>query len=110
MVIGTGDDAGDAAAVDLVLGVLAGYFRGWVDDLIQYLYTTLSPRFPGVLLIAAAVLMMQVYDRHTIRRMVSRPPPKSVPTCACWRCACILGVTSWTGSVSLVARRDAEAA
>ena len=26
----------------LLLGIMAGYFRGWVDDVIQYLYTTLS--------------------------------------------------------------------
>ena len=38
---------------------MAGYFRGWVDDVIQYVYTTLNS-IPGVLLIAAAVLMMQV--------------------------------------------------
>jgi peptide/nickel transport system permease protein len=48
----------------VLLGILAGYFGGWVDDLIQYLYTTLSS-IPGVLLIAAAVLMMQVLiDTH----------------------------------------------
>ena len=35
-------------------------FPCWVDDVIQYLYTTLSS-IPSVLLIAAAVLMMQVY-------------------------------------------------
>ena len=43
---------------------MAGYFSGWVDDVIQYVYTTLNS-IPGVLLIAAAVLMMQVYiDTH----------------------------------------------
>ena len=26
----------------IVLGILAGYFRGWVDEVIQYLYTMLS--------------------------------------------------------------------
>jgi peptide/nickel transport system permease protein len=31
----------------LVLGLVAGYFGGWVDDVIQYLYTTLSS-IPGV--------------------------------------------------------------
>src|ERR671929_206574 len=41
------------------LGVMAGYFKGWVDDAIQYLYTTLNS-IPGVLLIAAFVLMLQV--------------------------------------------------
>jgi peptide/nickel transport system permease protein len=45
-------------------GHRAGYFGGWVDDVIQYLYTTLNS-IPGVLLIAAAVLMMQVViDTH----------------------------------------------
>ena len=48
----------------LFLGVAAGYFRGWVDDVIQYIYTVLSS-IPSVLLIAAVVLMMQVsIDTH----------------------------------------------
>ena len=42
----------------LFLGISAGYFKGWVDDVIQYTYTTLNS-IPGVLLIAAAVLVMQ---------------------------------------------------
>lgn len=46
------------------LGILAGYFKGWIDEVIQYLYTTLSS-VPNVLLIAACVLMMQVFiDTH----------------------------------------------
>ena len=44
----------------IALGIMAGYLGGWVDDLIQYLYTVLNS-IPGVLLIAAAVLMMQVF-------------------------------------------------
>ena len=48
----------------VLLGILAGYVGGWVDDVIQYLYTTLSS-IPGVLLIAAAVLMMQVAVSYT---------------------------------------------
>jgi peptide/nickel transport system permease protein len=44
----------------IVFGILAGYFKGWVDDAIQYLYTVLSS-IPGVLLIAAFVLMIQVW-------------------------------------------------
>ena len=46
------------------LGILAGYLRGWVDEVVQYLYTLLSS-IPNVLLIAACVLMMQVFiDTH----------------------------------------------
>lgn len=48
----------------VVFGISAGFFKGWVDDLIQYLYTTLSS-IPSVLLIAASVLMIQVFiDAH----------------------------------------------
>src|SRR6185503_733093 len=50
--------------VGIALGIMAGYFKGWFDDAIQYLYTTLNS-IPSVLLIAAAVLMMQVLiDRY----------------------------------------------
>ena len=44
----------------IVLGILAGYFKGRVDDAIQYTYTVLSS-IPSVLLIAAYVLMVQVF-------------------------------------------------
>ena len=44
----------------IVLGILAGYFKGVVDDAIQYIYTVLSS-IPSVLLIAAYVLMVQVF-------------------------------------------------
>lgn len=44
----------------LVLGIVGGYLRGWADDLIQYFYTVLSS-IPAVLLIAACVLLIQVF-------------------------------------------------
>ncbi len=44
----------------VVLGLCAGYFKGWVDDVIQYVYTTISS-IPSVLLIAASVLLIQVF-------------------------------------------------
>lgn len=48
----------------VVLGISAGFFKGRVDDVIQYIYTTLSS-IPSVLLIAASVLMIQVFiDAH----------------------------------------------
>jgi len=82
----------------ITLGTLAGYFRGRVDDAIQYLYTTLSS-IPDVLLIAAAVLMMQVYmDTHPeIFDSVTRRADFRL-TFLC----IILGVTSWTGLCRLL--------
>ncbi len=82
----------------LTLGIMAGYLRGWVDDAIQYLYTTLSS-IPGVLLIAAAVLMMQVYmDTHpeTFDSVTRRADFRLLFLCV------ILGVTSWTGLCRLL--------
>ncbi len=82
----------------VLLGIMAGYFRGWVDDVIQYLYTTLNS-IPGVLLIAAAVLVLQVQiEMH----------PNLFPTAAqradfrlLFLCI-ILGITSWTGLCRLL--------
>ncbi|MBE0615293.1 MAG: ABC transporter permease [Burkholderiales bacterium] len=82
----------------VLLGIMAGYLRGVVDDIIQYFYTTLSS-IPGVLLIAAGVLVLQVYiETH----------PDLFPTSAqradfrlLWLCI-ILGITSWTGLCRLL--------
>ena len=82
----------------LFLGVAAGYFRGWVDDVIQYVYTVLSS-IPSVLLIAAAVLMMQVtIDTHPnwFDTAASRADLRLVFLCL------ILGMTSWTGLCRLL--------
>ena len=82
----------------LFLGVAAGYFRGWMDDVIQYVYTVLSS-IPSVLLIAAAVLMMQVtIDMHPqwFDTTAARADLRLVFLCL------ILGVTSWTGLCRLL--------
>ncbi|HHO65257.1 MAG TPA: ABC transporter permease [Epsilonproteobacteria bacterium] len=84
--------------VAVLLGVSAGLFGGWVDDAIQYLYTTLSS-IPGVLLIAAGVLMMQVmmdnnpdWFESTLERSDLR----------LLFLILILGVTSWTSLCRLL--------
>lgn len=77
----------------LFMGIAAGYFKGWVDDLIQYIYTTLNS-IPGVLLIAAAVLMLQVYMNNHPENFVTiaeRADMRLLFLCI------ILGMTSWTG-------------
>ena len=82
----------------IALGVMAGYFRGWIDDAIQYLYTTLNS-IPGVLLIAACVLMMQVFiDRHPewFDTAAQRADFRLLVLCG------VLGLTSWTGLARLL--------
>jgi peptide/nickel transport system permease protein len=82
----------------VVLGIMAGFFRGWIDDVIHYVYTTLNS-IPSVLLIAASILMVQVY-------MANHPDDFTNPlvradTRLLFLCL-ILGVTSWTGLCRLL--------
>jgi len=82
----------------VLLGIMAGYFRGWIDDVIQYIYTTLSS-VPGVLLIAAAVLMMQIYmsnHQGEFNSLTERADFRLLFLCL------ILGVTSWTSLCRLL--------
>ncbi len=82
----------------LLLGIAAGYLRGWMDDVIQYVYTVLSS-IPSVLLIAAAVLMMQVViEMHADWFETSAARADVRLLCLC----VILGVTSWTGLCRLL--------
>ncbi|MDH3347410.1 MAG: ABC transporter permease [Desulfobulbaceae bacterium] len=82
----------------VMLGIMAGYFRGWVDDVIQYVYTTLSS-IPGVLLIAAAILSLQVYmanNPEMFETVTERADLRLLFLCI------ILGITSWTGLCRLL--------
>ncbi|MBS0287528.1 MAG: ABC transporter permease [Proteobacteria bacterium] len=82
----------------ILFGIMAGYFRGRVDDAIQYVYTTLSS-IPAVLLIAAAVLVLQVVmDNHSdwFETVAHRTDARLLALCA------ILGITSWTGLCRLL--------
>lgn len=82
----------------VLLGIVAGYVGGWVDDAIQYVYTVLNS-IPGVLLIAAAVLMMQVLiDMHPqwFETAAERADARLLALCF------ILGMTSWTGLCRLL--------
>ena len=82
----------------ILLGIMAGYFKGWVDDIIQYTYTTLNS-IPGVLLIAAAILMMQIYmssHEAEFTSLIERADMRLLFLCM------ILGVTSWTGLCRLL--------
>ena len=59
----------------ILFGVLAGYRGGWVDDVIQYVYTVLAS-IPAVLLIAAFMVIVG----------------QGLP-----QLCIIMGITSWTG-------------
>ena len=59
----------------ILFGVVAGYFGGWLDDMIQYVYTVLAS-IPSVLLIVAFMIVFE---------------PGLLQLCI------IMGITSWTG-------------
>jgi len=82
----------------IFLGISAGYFRGKIDDAIQYVYTTLSS-VPGVLLIAAAVLILQVYmdkNAESFASITERADIRLMFLCL------ILGMTGWIGLCRLL--------
>lgn len=76
----------------VLFGAMAGYFRGWIDDMVQYIYILLSS-IPGVLLIAAAMLSLDVViSRHSdaFAYTEQRSDMRLLLLCS------ILGLTSWT--------------
>ena len=82
----------------LLLGVTAGYLRGWVDEAIQYVYTLLAS-IPDVLLIAASVLLLQVFidkNQGVFETALERADARLFFLCL------ILGITSFTGLCRLV--------
>jgi peptide/nickel transport system permease protein len=84
--------------IAVVLGITAGYFRGWVDEVIQYVYTLLAS-IPDVLLIAAAVLLLQVKidtNPDLFETALERGDARLFFLCL------ILGITSFTGLCRLV--------
>ncbi len=71
-----------AIPVGAALGLMAGYFRGWVDGLVVWLYSTLDA-IPTILLLLALALVL--------------PTGKGLAT------VCIaLGVTSWVSTCRVV--------
>ena len=84
--------------VALFAGIAAGYFGGWIDDVIQYIYTTLSS-IPGVLLITASVLSIQTYianHPNYFKTLAQNADAQLLALCI------ILGMTSWTSLCRLL--------
>jgi peptide/nickel transport system permease protein len=82
----------------IVLGILAGYYKGPVDDAIQYLYTVLSS-IPSVLLIAAFVLMIQVFIDKNPQLFETGLERADIRL---FLLAAILGITGWAGLARLL--------
>jgi peptide/nickel transport system permease protein len=82
----------------VVLGITAGYFKGFADDAIQYVYTVLAS-IPNILLIAACVLMVQVFldkNEELFETGLERADLKLFLLCM------VLGLTGWSGLCRLL--------
>jgi peptide/nickel transport system permease protein len=77
----------------VTFGMMAGYLGGWVDDVIQYVYTTLSS-IPNILLISAAMLIVQTKTASQVSDLAA--DQRLLYLCL------VLGVTSWAGLCRLV--------
>jgi peptide/nickel transport system permease protein len=71
----------------LLFGVAAGYLGGWIDDIVQYVYTTLAS-IPDILLIAAVMLIVQA-------GLTAEATAVTAEKRLFFLCA-ILGLTGWT--------------
>lgn len=82
----------------IIFGILAGYYKGRVDDAIQYLYTVLSS-IPSVLLISAFVLMIQVFIDKNPQLFETGLERADIRL---FLLAAILGITGWAGLARLL--------
>ncbi len=86
----------------IFFGVVAGYYGGMVDDVIQYIYTTLAS-IPGILLIVAFMLLFGqsgyqggLISKAEVYLGIFVPNDRLF-----WLCL-ILGITSWTDLCRLI--------
>ena len=77
----------------IFFGVIAGYFGGIVDDIIQYIYSTLAS-IPSVLLIVSFMLLVEVGE--DVLDIAWRADRRLLSLCI------IMGITSWTGLCRLI--------
>ncbi|RMD51722.1 MAG: ABC transporter permease, partial [Nitrospirae bacterium] len=86
----------------ICFGVIAGFFGGFIDDMIQYIYTTLSS-IPDVLLIVAFMLLFgpSGYQGGLITEDMLNVNIFVFNDRLFWLCL-IMGITSWTSLCRLL--------
>ena len=77
----------------IIFGVLAGYWGGLLDDIIQYIYSTLAS-IPSVLLIVSFMLLVEIGE--SVDDVAWRADRRLLSLCI------IMGITSWTGLCRLI--------
>ena len=77
----------------IFFGAIAGYFGGIIDDIIQYIYSTLAS-IPSVLLIVSFMLLVELGE--DVLDIAFRADRRLLSLCI------IMGITSWTGLCRLI--------
>ncbi len=77
----------------ILFGVIAGYYGGIADDLIQYIYSIFAS-IPSVLLIVSFMLLIEVGE--TVGDMAWKADRRLLSLCV------IMGLTTWTGLCRLI--------
>ncbi|MCP4570340.1 MAG: ABC transporter permease, partial [FCB group bacterium] len=83
-----------ATPLAILFGIMAGYFGGRIDDIVQYIYTTLDS-IPSILLIAAVMLIVTASLAGTEQTIIASDKR------LLWLCV-VLGIGSWTGLCRLL--------
>jgi peptide/nickel transport system permease protein len=90
--------AGLAVLIGMTLGLFAGFLGGWVDELIQYIYSTLAS-IPYLLLILALAFIFkngefkEVYDGWPLSKFISL---------GLFNIILVIGCTSWVTLCRLI--------
>jgi peptide/nickel transport system permease protein len=80
----------------MLFGICAGYFGGFIDDLIQFIYTSLSS-IPSILLIISLVMIIDVkINTATVDDLLMKDDLRVLGIC------CILGLLGWTSLCRLL--------
>jgi ABC-type dipeptide/oligopeptide/nickel transport system permease subunit len=85
-------------SIGTVLGLLAGYFGGWIDDLITWLYSTVSS-IPWLLLVIALAYVIQNLQAVNAESMQSRVAEFFGGSTTV---IVALGLTDWVGLCRLI--------
>jgi peptide/nickel transport system permease protein len=85
-------------SIGIVLGLVSGYFGGWVDDLITWLYSTVSS-VPWLLLVIAMAYVIQNLQTANAKSTLSKLGDHlgGLPTVVL-----ALGLTDWVGLCRLI--------
>jgi peptide/nickel transport system permease protein len=80
----------------IIFGICAGFFGGWIDDTIQFIYVTLSS-IPSILLISAVMLICHAkMDSNSSVESFIKDDSKVILLCV------ILGLVSWSSLCRLL--------